>query len=124
MARTRDLRLWGLGVLALCLLAAGGNLTGASPANVSEGGVQPAVAVLAPTVDAAVLPARVVDEVRAAGSATPARALVVGAVLASLLGLPTLLRRTSPAPGSGREPLRTRRHTIALRAPPPRFRPT
>ncbi len=94
---------------------------GEAPARVSEGGPQPAVAVLTSTVDAAVLPARLVDEVRSAASATPSRVLVPGAVITALLGLPALVRRTAPPSGRGRRPLRTRRHTIALRAPPIRF---
>ena len=118
MARPRDLRLWGPGVFALCLLAAGGGLTGESPAWASEGVPQPAVAVLSPTADVAVLPARLVDDVRSAASAAPSRAVVPGAVLASVLGLPALLRRSSPPSGPGRRALRTRRYAIALRAPP------
>ncbi len=42
--------------------------------------------------------------------------------LAALLALPALVRRTSPDAGHGRKPLRTRRHSIALRAPPLRSR--
>ena len=118
MACPRDLRLWGLVVFALCLLAAGGGLTGGSPGGTSEGVPQPAVAVLSPTADVAVLPARMADEVRSAASAAPSRALVLGAVLASVLGLPALLRRSSPPSGRGRRALRTRRNAIPLRAPP------
>ena len=118
MARPRDLRLWGLAVFAICLLAAGGGLTGGTPARVSEGIPQPAVAVLSPAADVAVLPGRPVDEIRSAASAAPSRAVVLGALLASVLGLPALLRRISPPAGRGRRPLRTRRYAIALRAPP------
>ena len=118
MARPRDFRHWGLAVFALGLLAAGAGLSGGSPARVSEGLPQPAVAVLSPTADVAVLPGRPVDEVRSAASGAPSRAVVLGALLASVLGLPALLRRTSPPAGRGPRPLRTRRYAIALRAPP------
>ena len=123
MARTRDLRLRGLAVLAVWLLAAGGGLAGRSTDDPSSGPPQPAVAALSATVDVAVLPARVVDEIRGSGATTPSRILVAGAVLASLAGLPALLGRTAPDAGRGRQPLRIRRHSIALRAPPLRFRP-
>ena len=118
MARTRDLRLWSLAVLAVCLLGAGGGQAGRSAEQVAAGAQQTAVAALSATVDAAVLPARLVDEIRGAAAATPSRVVVLGAVLAALLGLPALVRRTSPDARHGRKPLRTRRHSIALRAPP------
>jgi hypothetical protein len=121
VARSRDLRLWRLGLVALCLLTAGGGLTPGAPARVGEGAPQPAVAVLSPSVDVAVLPARLVDEVRSAASANPSRLIVLGAVLASLLVLPALVRLMSPPAGKGRRPLRTRRYAIALRAPPLAF---
>ena len=121
MARSRDLRHWGLAVFALCLLAAGAGLTGGTAARISEGVPQPAVAILSPTADVAVLPARMADEVRSAASSAPSRAVVLGALLASALGLPALLRRTSPPDGRGRRPLRSRRYAIALRAPPLAF---
>lgn len=120
MTRPRDVRHWGLAVFALGLLAAGAGLTGGAPAPVPAGVPQPAAAVLSPTTDVAVLPGRLVDEVRAAASA-PSRAVVLGALLGSVLGLPALLRRTSPPAGRGPRPLRTRRYAIALRAPPLRF---
>lgn len=121
MARPRDLRLWGLALVALCLVTAGGGLTGGAGTRVSEGTPPPAVAVLSSSVDVAVLPARLVADVRTAASAGPSRVVVLGAVLTSLLGLPALLRRTSPPAGGGRRPLRTRRYAIALRAPPVSF---
>jgi hypothetical protein len=121
VAHPRDLRHWGLAVFALGLLAAGAGLTGGDPARVSEGVPQPAVAVLSPTADVAVLPGRPVDEVRSAASGTPSRAVVLAALLVSVLGLPALLRRNSPPAGRGRRPLHSRRHAIALRAPPLRF---
>lgn len=123
MARTRDLRLRGLAVLAVGLLAAGGGLAGRPAGDGPPGQAHPAEAALSATVEVAVLPGRAVDEIRAAASAVPSRLVVLGAVLTSLLALPALLRRTAPQAGPGREPLRSRRHCIALRAPPLRFRP-
>ena len=55
------------------------------------------------------------------GSAAPLRILVLAAVLAVFVGLPPVLRRRTVAPGREFQPLRARRHTIALRAPPLRF---
>ncbi|HEX2046477.1 MAG TPA: hypothetical protein VHF27_01855 [Acidimicrobiales bacterium] len=121
MARPSDLRPWGLALVALCLLAAGGGLTGGAPDRPPEGAPEPAVAVLSAAADVAVLPARLVDDVRSAASAGPSRVVVLGAVLASLLGLPALVRGGAPPAGRGRRALRTRRHAIALRAPPLAF---
>ena len=118
MSRTRDLRLLGLALCGLALVAAGAGLAGGPAPSLYGGLAQRAAAVPSPSVDAAVLPARVVDEVRSARSAAPSRVLVPGAVLASLVGLPALVGRTSPAAGSRRPDVRTRRHAIALRAPP------
>jgi hypothetical protein len=118
VARPRELRFRGLVVVALSLLAAGGGLTGGAPAPALERAPRPAPAVLSTSTDVAVLPARVVDEVRSAASAGPSRVVVLGAVLASLLGLPALVRRRSPLTGPGRRPLHARRYAIALRAPP------
>ncbi|MDQ3898262.1 MAG: hypothetical protein M3326_13630, partial [Actinomycetota bacterium] len=66
----------------------------------------------------AVLPARAADTVRAAGAGIQTRGVVLAAVLAVLLGLPAVLRRTVPPSAGGRRSLQTRRHSIALRAPP------
>jgi len=110
------LLLWGL-----CLLTA----TSAHLAGSGEEAAPPmlpaAVGVLAQTADAAVLPARIADDVRAAGQAAPLRTVVLAAVFAVLLGLPAVLRRRSTAAGHDAQPLRSRRHTIALRAPPLQF---
>ena len=121
MARSRNLRLWTLALWAVCLVAATtAHLYGPRDEAVAEA---PAAApgVLSQTSDAAVLPARIADEVRAAGQAAPLRVLVLAAVLAVLVGLPAVLRRRASAAGHGSQPLRARRHTIALRAPPLQF---
>ena len=118
MARTRDIRLWGLAVFALCLLGVGGGLAAGSAESVFEGRPQPAVAFLSATADVAVLPARAVDEIRSTGSTAPSRVVVLGAVLTTLLGLPARPRRHALVAGHGPAPLHSRRHTIALRAPP------
>ena len=118
MARTRALRLWGLALFAMCLLAVGGGLVGESSDSVSEGLPRPAVAVLSATADVAVLPARAVDEIRSGRSAAPSRILMLGTVFTALLGLPALRRGHARLAGDGRAPVHSRRHTIALRAPP------
>ena len=110
------LALWGV-----CLLAAtGGHL--ASPRDAIPAAEMPAaVGVLTGAPDAAVIPGRVADEVRAAGHGAPLRLLVVNAVLAVLVGLPAVLRRRMTSAGHDHRPLRARRHAIALRAPPLQF---
>ena len=118
MARSRNLRLWTLALWGLCLLAATtAHLAGPRHVAGPEGGPT-AVGFLSQTPDAAVLPARIADDVRAAGQAGPLRVYVVAAVLAVLVGLPAVSRRRTPAGGHDSQPLRARRHTIALRAPP------
>ena len=121
MARSRNLRLWTLALWGVCLLAAtAGHLAG--PRHVAGPETPPAaVGVLSQTQDAAVLPGRIADDVRAAGQAAPMRVFVVAAVLAVLVGLPALLRRRTSTGGQDSQPLRARRHTIALRAPPLQF---
>ena len=121
MTRSRHLRLWTLALWGVCLLAAtaahlGGPRDHAGPATLPS-----AVGVLSQAPDAAVLPARVADDVRSAGQAGPLRVFVVAAVLAGLVGLPAVLRRRTSARGHDSQPLRARRHTIALRAPPLQF---
>lgn len=121
MARSRNLRLWTLALWGVCLLAATtAHLAG--PRHVA-GPETPATAVgaLSQTQVAAVLPARIADDVRAAGQAAPLRVVAVAAVLAVLVGLPAVLRRRTSTGGHGSQPLRARRHTIALRAPPLQF---
>lgn len=107
--------LWGV-----CLLAAttAHLAAGEEPAPPTQ---PAAVGVLAQTADVAVLPARIADDVRAAGQAAPLRILVLAAILAVLVGLPAVLRRRATAAGHDAQPLRSRRHTIALRAPPLQF---
>lgn len=80
-----------------------------------------AVGVLSQAPHAAVLPARIAEDVRSAGGAAPLRVVVLAAVLAVLVGLPAVLRRRTSAGSPGSQPLRARRHTIALRAPPLQF---
>ena len=121
MARTRTRRLWTLPLWGVCLLVATTAHLGGSPEEAVIPTTPAAVAILSQTPDAAVLPARIADEVRAAGQAAPLRALVMAAVLAVLLGLPAALRRRTPVVGDESHPLRARRHTIALRAPPLQF---
>ena len=71
--------------------------------------------------DAAVVPGRVADEVRATSHGAPLRLLILSAVLAVLVGLPAVLRRRLTSGGHDHRPLRARRHSIALRAPPLQF---
>lgn len=121
MARSRTLRLWTLALWGVCLLAATTvHLAGAEGHRGPE--TPPAaVGVLSQTADAAVLPARIADDVRAAGQAAPLRVVVLAAVLAVLVGLPAVLRRRAWFGGHDSQPLRARRHSIALRAPPLQF---
>jgi hypothetical protein len=121
VARTRKLRVSALLLWGVCVLTA----TTAHLADPGEEAaprmVPAAVGVLAQTADSAVLPARIADDVRAAGQAAPLRILVLAAVLAVLVGLPAVLRRRTTSAGHDAQPLRCRRHTIALRAPPLQF---
>lgn len=123
MAGSHNLRVCTLALWGLCLLAATSlHFAGAGPGDAPAAGEPPAaVGLLSRAPGDAVIPARVADELRAASQAAPLRLLLLSAVLALLLGLPAVLRtRLSPA-GPGSQPLRARRHTIALRAPPLRF---
>ncbi len=121
MARSRNLRLWTLALWAVCLAAVTtAHLYGPRDEAVA-GAPLAAPGVPSQPSDAAVLPARIADEVRAAGQAAPLRVLALAAVLALLLGLPAVLRRWTVAAGRESQPLRSRRHTIALRAPPLQF---
>lgn len=121
MARGRRLRRWGLALWAVCLLGATSAHLGAPVQTVAAGAPPAAVGVVSQTSDAALLPARVAGELHAASQAAPLRTLVVAAVLALLVGLPAVLRRRHAVDGGGTQPLRNRRHTIALRAPPLQF---
>jgi hypothetical protein len=119
--RSRNLRLWTVALWGVCLLAATtAHLAGPRAQTVPET-LPAAVGVLSQTPDAAVLPARIADDVRAAGQAAPLRVFLLAAVLALLVGLPAMLRRRTAAGGHDSQPLRARRHTIALRAPPLQF---
>ena len=118
MARSLILRVWTLGLLALCLLAgAAGHLSGTS-ASVSAAASPGAVGIMSPAADPAVLPARVADEIRVSTHFSTARMLVWIAVLAMLVGLPAVVRRRAAVAGSDHRRLRARRHAISLRAPP------
>jgi hypothetical protein len=121
VAKARTIRLCAVAVWAVCLLAATNTHLG-DPRHHAVAGTPPAaVGVVSQTPDAAVLPARIAEEVRAAGQAAPLRVLVIVAVLALLVGLPAAVRRRASAGGHDSQPLRARRHTIALRAPPLQF---
>lgn len=121
MARSRNLCLRALALWGVCLLAATtAHLAGPRDQAVPHAPTA-AVGLLSQTPDAAVLPARMADDLRAAAHAAPLRILVLAAVLAVLVGLPAVLRRRIAAGGHDAQPLRARRHTIALRAPPLQF---
>lgn len=118
MTRSRILRVWTLGLLALCLLAAtAGHLSGPAD-SVSATASPSAVGIVSPAADPAILPAKVADEIRVGAHFSTARMLVWIAVLAVLVGLPAVVRRRIAAAGSDHRRLRARRHTISLRAPP------
>lgn len=122
MGRSRNLRLWTLALWAVCLLAATtAHVVGLRDQAVAEAPPAAIPGLLSQSSDAAVLPARIADEVRAAGQAAPLRVLVLAAVLAVLVALPAVLRRRTSAAGYESQPLRARRHTIAMRAPPLQF---
>jgi hypothetical protein len=106
---------------ALWLVAAAGGHTETARHAVSAGGSPAAVGVLSATADAAVLPARVADEVRVAAQSAPVRTLVLAAFVAVLVGLPAVLGRRTSSAAPTQRPLRARRHVIALRAPPLQF---
>ncbi len=110
--------MWTLGLLALCLLAAGaGHLSGPSDA-VSATTSPSAVGIMSPAADAAVLPAKVADEIRVSKHVSSARMLIWIAVLAVPVGLAAGVRRRAAVTGSDHRRLRARRHAISLRAPP------
>jgi hypothetical protein len=121
VAPSRNLRLWALVLWGVCLLTATtAHLAGPGDEAVLRT-LPAAVGILSQAQDAAVLPARIADDARAAGHAAPLRIVVLAAVLAVLLGLPAVLRRRIAAAGHDTQPRRARRHTIALRAPPLQF---
>lgn len=121
MTRSRPFKLWAVALWALCLVAATGGLA-EGPNDVVPAGTAPAaVGVLSAAADAAVLPAKVADDVRVAAQGAPLRTLVLAGFVALLVGLPAVLRRRATAAASTHRPLRARRHAIALRAPPLQF---
>ena len=121
VARSHTARVSTLALWALCLLAAtAGHVTGRHDA-VPHGASAVAVGVLSPAADAAVLPAKVSDEVRVSAQLSTSRLLVLVAVLAVVVGLPAATRRRAVFAGSDDRRLRARRHAIALRAPPLQF---
>jgi hypothetical protein len=121
VTRAHSFRLWTVALWALCLVAATGGLVHDGDRAVSAGATRAAVGALSATADAAVLPARVADEVRVAAQGAPLRTLVLAAFLAELVGLPAVLRRRASSAAPAQRPLRARRHAIALRAPPLQF---
>lgn len=110
-----------LALWSVCLLAATGAHLATAPPVTRAAATPAAVGVLTPAPDAAVIPGRVADEVRAATQGAPLRPLALVAALAVLVGLPAAPRRRMAPAGGGDQPLRARRHTIALRAPPVQF---
>jgi len=118
VARSRNLPRWTFALWAVCLLATTTAHLGGPHEAATAGAPPAAVGMVSQAPGAAVLPARTSDEVRSTGQAAPLRVLVLAMVLALLLGLPAVRRRRLPAGGHGAQPLRARRHTIALRAPP------
>jgi hypothetical protein len=121
LGRSRNLGVWAFTLWGICLLAASGGPLAGTDRLASSNVLPAAVGVLSQAPDAAIIPARIAAEIRAGGATAPLRVLVIAAVLAMLAGLPAILRRRTAAPGSEHRPLRARRHTIALRAPPLRF---
>jgi hypothetical protein len=119
--RSHKLRLWTLALWGVCLVAATTAHLAGPRAQTAPETLAAAVGVLSQTPDAAVLPARIADDVRAAGQGAPLRVYLLAAVVAVLVGLPAMLRRRTTAGRHDSQPLRARRHTIALRAPPLQF---
>lgn len=121
MARSRTVGVWALALWALCLVAAtAGHISGPRDA-VSSHATSPVEAILAPVADVAVLPAKVADEIRVSAHFSTSRVLVPMAVLALLIAPPALMRRRAAGAERDHQRLRTRRHAIALRAPPLQF---
>lgn len=121
MARSQTARVWTLAVSALCLLAAAaGHLSGPGDA-LSRTTAPVAVGILSSAPDAAVLPARISEEVRVNAQISTSRLLVLVAALAVLVGLPAAMCHRATVAGRDDKRLRARRHAIALRAPPLQF---
>ena len=121
MTGPRHIRWWTLAVWGLLLLAT----VAAEPRSTDHPDRQPparASAGLAGTNHAALLPARLPDDVRVAAQAGgSSRALILAATLAAILGVPALHPRHGSGGERGRRQLQARRYAIALRAPPRRL---
>jgi hypothetical protein len=114
--------LLAIALWALCVLAAtAGHAGGTGRTAVSHRLPPAATGILSPAADPAVLPARITDDVRAATQGGGLRALAIAAVFAALVGVPATRRCGASAEGHQQRPLRTRRHSIVLRAPPPQL---
>ena len=118
MARLRTARLLGVALWALWLVTVTGSPLEGGHHPVSDARAPAAVGVLSAAADAAVVPPRAATELRVAATGSPLRIPILAAVLAVLVGLPAVLRRTSAAVDRASQPLRARRHAITLRAPP------
>jgi hypothetical protein len=126
--RRRDFRPSWLAVLAvvagIVLATVGAGLAGGVDDSSGNGGpvTRPAAAVtLASTaVEAAVVPARSEAGARSGVHQSPGRSLLpLVAALVAIVGLLGATGRRTDPPLAGGQPLRARRHAIALRAPPP-----
>ena len=118
MGRPRIPRLVGVALWALCLVATASGQVDGDHRRIDGAPPSAAVGVLSAAGDAAVVPPRAADELRVAATGAPLRIVLLVAVLAVLVGLPAVLRRTAAAGSRASQPLRARRYTIALRAPP------
>jgi len=118
MARRPTPHLW----VAMLLVVAGLGFGGGAVASATEPTTadRPAAVALTPTViDVAVVPARIDARPRAVGQSAYGRSLLpLVALLLTLAGLIGSTAGRSVAPVVGHAPLLSRRHAIALRAPP------
>jgi hypothetical protein len=120
--RRRPRPIW----LAVLLVMAGVGLAGGTAARpTDEGGAAhgPSPVTLIPiAVDVAVVPARTEAGARSVHQSPGRSPVPLVAALVAVVGLLGVADRRSDPPPAGRPPVRARRHTIALRAPPaPRF---
>lgn len=119
MARPRTLCCSAAVLWGLFLVAAVAGAPGASERPGWDRAPRTAIAGLSGASDAALLPGRMADDVRAAAySGGSLRVLLLPAVLAAVLGIPAARRRRGGAPAHDHRVLQTRRHVIGLRAPP------
>jgi hypothetical protein len=121
VTRPRPLRLWAVALWALCVVAATGSVARNQAPAFSPGTAHATVATSAAGSDPAVLPAKVVDEVGSPAHTTPLRMPLMAAVVAGLAGVAAVVRSRGSTEDSRHRPLRARRHTIAVRAPPLQF---